>query len=140
MASRRARDAVLEKIVAAAVDAPEVTALWLEGPSLAAARDPKGPFDLHLAVPDPDFDLFARGHESFLRAGGVLASHEDDRAAADGWFCRVRFPEGVSAAVMIERQSLLAKRLRRAVVPLVDKTWGGLRSVMAFAAGHEMGA
>ena len=129
----------MSQLILDAVDAFSVGALWLEGDSPEKARRPAGALDLHAAVADPDLDGFWKAHESFLRRGGLMRAHEDEQGANGSWICRASFPEGVKIVFTVERQSLLAKRPRKAVVPLADKTGGQLRFVMSFAAGHEMG-
>lgn len=139
MPSRKDVAVVLDKLTLAAGESPAVAALWLEGDSPAAARAPAGPLDLHAAISDPDMDLFFRAHESFARSAGVLRDHEDEKAANDGWLCRFALSGGVRVAFSIERKSLLGKRLRKAVVPVVDKTGGQLRFVLSYASSHPTG-
>ncbi len=139
MPARKDLAVLLDKLALAAGDSPAVAALWLEGESAAAARAPAGPLDLHVAVADPDMDAFFRGHESFARSAGILKDHEDEKAANDGWLCRFALSGGVRVALSIERKSLLAKRTRKAVVPVVDKTGGQLRFVLSYASSHPMG-
>lgn len=131
---------MLTKLSLAAEGTPLVAALWLEGETPAAARAPSGEIDLHASVADPDFEAFFRAHESFARSAGVLRFHEDEKGPNDGWICRFAFSGGVRVSFSIERKSLLAKRLRKAVVPLVDKTGGQLRFVMSFDSKHLLGA
>ena len=145
MAVRRELVRVLSQLILAAEGSPSVAALWLEGASAQEARFPDGPLDLHAAVADPDMEPFFRVHESFLKAAGALKEHEDEKAVNDGWLCRFSMAGagagsgGVRGIFSIERKSLLAKRFRRALVPLVDKSGGQLRFVMTFAKGHEAG-
>lgn len=140
MAARKDLAAVLTKLSLAAQDAPLVASLWLEGESPWAARAPEGELDLHASVADPDFEAFFRAHESFARSAGVLKFHEDEKASNDGWLCRFGLSGGVRISFSIERKSLLAKRLRKAVVPLVDKSGGQLRFVLSYASTHPTGS
>ncbi len=140
MPSRKDLASILDKLALAAGESPAIAAVWLEGESASSARAPAGPLEIHVAVADPDMDPFFRVHESFARSAGVLRDHEDEKAANDGWLCRFALAGGVRVALSIERKSLLAKRLRKAVVPIVDKTGGNLRFVLSYASSHPMGA
>ena len=140
MPSRKDLADILGKLAIAAVESPLVTSLWLEGESAAAARAPTGPLDLHASVADPDFEAFFRAHESFARSAGMLKDHEDEKGPCDGWLCRFALAGGIRVVFSVERKSLIAKRVRKAVVPLVDKTGGQIRFVLTYASTHPMGA
>lgn len=139
MSSRKDVDRLVGKLLGAAVEDGRLSCLWLEGGSVEEALHPSGPLAVHAAFEDPDLADFFRTHASFLRSAGQVLSHEDENAPNDGHLCRASFPGGIRVLLAMERRSLLAKRLRRAVVPLEDKTGGQLRHVLSFAPGHEMG-
>ena len=139
MASRSDLQKMIRRLVLASAADGRVSCLWLEGDSLADAQSPSNAIDAHVALADPDHEPFFRGHESFLRSCGTVVEHEDEEVPNGGRLCMASFPGNVRVRLSMERRSLLAKRLRKAVVPLEDKMGGQLRYVLSYAPGHQMG-
>ena len=133
MPGRKAVDALLNRMVLGSAGDPRVKALWRESPGAGT------PLDLHVMLADPDFGPFIREHEAFLRGCGGLVSHEDAAGPVGGVLCRAVFAGGVRLHFSMERASQIAKRTRKAVIPLDDKTGGQLRHAMSFESGRDEG-
>lgn len=124
---------VLNRLVAAAVADERVKACWSEGETPGACLPPfAGPIDLHIATSDPLFDALSADHAAWLGAGGKVLSHRDADAPVFARACAAELEGGVKVALTIERLSLVPKRPRAHVAPLVDKT-GQVRYVMDFS-------
>jgi hypothetical protein len=133
MASRSAGEvygAMVDRLVKAASADGRVKALWLEGGTLAELRRPYRRLEVHLASDEPDFPSLAAELEGFIGAGGLTSPRWSDVPR----FARQLegLLEGFPITAVLEKSSLLAKRPRSAVVPLVDKT-GHLCHVMDFS-------
>jgi hypothetical protein len=121
----------VDRLVSRVTADQRVRALWLEGDSLKEVRRPYRRLEAHLACDEPDFPAVLADMESLIAPPESLA--------AQRWSDTPRFArkleallEGLPIAVVIEKTSLLAKRPRSAVLPLVDKT-GHLCHVMDFS-------
>lgn len=123
----RAATAILVRL---AGETEEIRMLWLEGPDRAALCLPPERLEAHLATDDPRFAGLFAGHARILEALGA-AAHEDSDAPCAGKLCRASLAGGHPFELVFERLSLLAKRPRAAVKPLVDKT-GHLRHVLDY--------
>ena len=124
---------VLNRFVAAAVADDRVKACWTEGKTPEGCLPPfPGPIDLHVATSDPLFDALAADHAAWLAAGGKVVAHRDADAPVFARACEAELEGGVKVALTIERLSLIPKRPRAHVAPLVDKT-GQVRYVMDFS-------
>jgi hypothetical protein len=124
---------VLNRLVAAAVADDRVKACWSEGDSARGCLPPfAGPIDLHIATSDPLFDALTADHAAWLAAGGKVVSHRDADAPVFARACEAELEGGVKVALTIERLSLIPKRPRAHVAPLVDKT-GQVRYVMDYS-------
>ncbi len=123
---------VLQRWVDLVLPDPRVKALWLEGETPPALRDPRPPLDLHVAAEEPDFESVFAGHEALLAAAGPVESHRDGPAHPDARECRARIAGLGEVVLTVERMSLLSKRPRAAVTPLVDRS-GKLRFVLDYS-------
>jgi hypothetical protein len=127
------QQAVLNRLVAAAVADDRVKACWTEAGRAAGCFPPfAGAIDLHLATNDPLFDALAAGHADFLAAGGRVMSHRDADAPVFARACEAELEGGLKVGLTIERLSLVPKRPRAHVAMLVDKI-GQVRYVMDFS-------
>jgi hypothetical protein len=127
------QQAVLNRLVAAAVADDRVKACWTEGETAPGCFPPfAGPIDLHVATSDPLFDALAADHAAFLAAGARVVAHRDADAPVFARACAAELEGGVRVALTIERLSLIPKRPRAHVAPLVDKTHQ-VRYVMDFS-------
>ncbi|MCI0341188.1 MAG: hypothetical protein L0216_08545 [Planctomycetales bacterium] len=132
MAEANAIREVLQRWVDRVLPDVRVKALWLEGETPRALRDPRPPLDLHAAAEEPDFAAVFTGHEALLAAAGPVEAHRDGPAAPDARECRARIRGLGEVVLTVERMSLLAKRPRAAVTPLVDRS-GKLRFVLDYS-------
>lgn len=108
-----------------------IRAMWLEGRDRLTAWSDEGGLDLHVAVEDPDFDAVWGSHDRWLAGVVDVLTHEDAPAPVDGQACVATLREGGTVVLTVERASLLAKRLRTFVVPLLDRS-GRLRFVLSY--------
>lgn len=129
-ASAELQQAVLNRLVAAAVADDRVKACWTEAGTAAGCFPPfVGAVDLHLATSDPLFDALAAGHAGFLAAGARVVAHRDADAPVFARACEAELEGGLRVGLTIERLSLVPKRPRAYFVMLVDKI-GQVRYVM----------
>ena len=129
-ASAELQQAVLNRLVAAAVADDRVKACWTEAATAAGCFPPfVGAVDLHLATSDPLFDALAAGHAGFLAAGARVVAHRDADAPVFARACEAELEGGLKVGLTIERLSLVPKRPRAYFVMLVDKI-GQVRYVM----------
>lgn len=122
--------AVDRLVLAAAADA-RLRAVWLEGATLPEVRRPYTRLEVHLACDEPDFPAVVAGLEALAGGLGTLTSPRwsDVPRFARQLDCLL---DGAPATLVLEKSSLLAKRPRAVVVPLVDKT-GHLCHVLDFS-------
>lgn len=123
----------LARVTDAAVADDRVFACWTEGDSPQACFPPfAGAVDLHIGTPEPFFEALAADHVKLLSAGGKVVAHRDADAPVNARTCAAEMEGGLWVALTIERLSLLAKRPRAFIAPLVDKTQQ-LRYVMDYS-------
>lgn len=113
--------ALLDKLTDHAATDPKVKALWIEGPVVQDLRRPLPRLEVHLAADEPHWPALVAEIEPALQGFGPLAQprwSDTQRLARqlDALF------HGAPVIVIVERTALLAKRKRRAVKSLVDKT------------------
>jgi hypothetical protein len=121
-------DAIADRLVDLAVQEGRIRALWVEADALRELRRPYAKLEVHLAADEPQFPGLIADLEKLL--GGVL--RVENRGVREAQrFARqfdLRLSEkgaaapGLPLALIVEQTSLLAKRPRAHVVPLVDKT------------------
>lgn len=127
------QQAFLARLTDAAVADERVFACWTEGETPQGCFPPfAGAVDLHVGTPEPFFDALAADHVKLLSAGGRVASHRDADAPVNARACAAELEGGLRVTLTIERMSLLPKRPRAFIAPLVDKTQQ-LRYVMDYS-------
>jgi len=127
------------RLVDIVIEDPRIQALWIEADSQQALRRPFGPVTIHAVASEPDFPALVGAVEEILIQTGAEVENprwSDTPRHARQLDAEValevdgnRLVEGVT--LVIECAAFLAKRPRRAVVPLVDKTTH-LTHVMSF--------
>ena len=120
---------VVDRMRERVLEDPTVRAFWIEGGEAEDLRRPYRRLDLRLGVQDPDFEALASRVDSLLQSAGLEVTCEKEPVDLDGLRVRVRLESGVSFELWIERMSLVGKRSRRCVLPLIDKT-GQFRQVL----------
>lgn len=118
------QQAFLSRVTDAAVADDRVFACWTEGDTPQGCFPPfAGAVDLHVGTIDPLFDALAADHATLLGAGGGrVVSHRDADAPLFSKVCEAELEGGVRVRLTLERMSLVPKRARAYVAPLVDKT------------------
>lgn len=117
------QQAFLSRITDAAVADERVFACWTEGATPQGCFPPfAGAVDLHLGTTDPLFDAVAADHAAFLGKAGRVLAHRDADAPVFARACEAELEGGLRVTLTIERLSLVTKRPRACIAPLVDKT------------------
>ena len=127
-----------DRLVALATGDARIRALWIEA---GTPRELRRPFDrvtVHTVADEPDFPALVEGFEALLAVAGARvedARWSDTVRCARQLDARITIPGDAPRAgpvtFIIECSAFLAKRPRRAVAPLVDKTCH-LTHVMSF--------
>ncbi len=131
-------DEVADRSIDLALGESRVRALWAEADALADLRRPYRKLELHLAADEPDFPGLVTDLESLLASRFLLQSDgvSDTERLAKQFDLRLGEPGAeraeLSLTIILEQTSLLAKRPRAHVVPLLDKT-NHLTHVMDFS-------
>jgi len=124
-------DDVADRLLGWALSRCDVRALWLEGGSLEEIRRPYGRLAVHLAADEPDFQAIVVALREGLPA--LLGARITSEGEARRFAREFRLEAGDLAWMLIaERTSMLAKRPRAHVVPLLDRT-SHLTHVMDFS-------
>lgn len=131
--------AFVRRLSLLATEDPRIRALWVEGPTPLAARDypalaAEGALDLRMATEDPSFDAVIGDAEAMLAKAAAVASAAWSDAPFEGRRLDATLEGGLAVAITVERLSLVGKRPRDAIEPIVDKT-GMLREVVNIARG-----
>jgi len=122
---------LVDRLVSSGVDDRRLRALWLEGATREELLPPYRRLEIHIATDEPDFDGLLSDLEALIAGQGELQ--------VKGWSDTPRFArelqgllDGQPITVIMEKTCFLAKRPRRAVSSLLDKT-GHLYHVMDFS-------
>lgn len=110
----------------------DVRALWVEGAVAEETRRPYPVLELHVAADEPSFPGLLASVQAAARdrLGAELVSCVD--AVCRARELRFRQADGRTWALFAERTSMLPKRPRAHVAPLLDRT-GHLTHVMDFS-------
>lgn len=113
--------ALLDHLIPHATQDAKVRALWIEAPVLSELRRPLLRLELHFAADEPHWAALVGEIEGALLGFGALADARwsDTQRLARRLDATI---DGATIAVIVEKTALLAKRKRRAVKTLVDKT------------------
>lgn len=135
-------DELVDRLVALAIENPQVRALWVEAESMRELRRPYGKVTIHAMASEPDFQsLTGQWMDLLSKAVQVRTSSWRDTVRnarqLEAELSLEGFPRPEKATFVIECAAFLAKRPRRAVVALVDKT-GHLLHVMDFSRRQEL--
>jgi hypothetical protein len=129
-------DDIVDRVLRWALDVPSVRALWLESNSPAGVRRPYAAIELHLAADEPDFACLLGELPGALESllGVRLLDIRDAPRFARELELESRGIRGDNMpwTLIVERTSMLAKRRRICVAPLLDKT-NHLTHVMDFS-------
>ena len=120
---------VVDGLIPLALKDPRICILWLEGDSLEQVRRPYERLDLRMAAMDPDFDPLYGDRQTIFERIAPGAMIEEEPVEFEGRRAQVTLPSGTRFRVTFERMSLLGKKGRAEVAPLVDKT-GQFRFVL----------
>jgi hypothetical protein len=129
---------LIDRLIAVAIEDRRIRALWIEAETPRELRRPYGRVTVHAVADEPDFQSLAGDWERIL-ARGAGAGVRDPRWSETPRSARLLEAEiaieglgSAPARFVIECSAFLAKRPRRSVVVLADKT-GHLLHVMDFA-------
>jgi hypothetical protein len=132
---------LVDRLIAAAAEDARVRALWIEGDSMPALRRPFGRVAVHAMADEPEFPALVAAWPGILeRSGADLSKARWSDAPRNARQLDAEFRlRGLSGAAVpltcvIECSAFLAKRPRKAVLPLVDKTCH-LTHMMTFVRG-----
>lgn len=127
---------IVDRMVVWAIGRDDVRALWVEGDAAGDVRRPYPALRLHVAADEPEFPPLVDALPGVIgeALGATLLSAED----AIRWARELRFrmPDGRAWTLIAERTSMLAKRPRAHVAPLLDRTHH-LTHVMDFSRRRE---
>lgn len=131
MASDRPRElaSLVDRLIPVVLADPRIWVLWIEGDLPDEVRRPYRDLDLRMAAMDPDFEGLVADHLAILSRVAPVASHADEDADFEARRCKATLASGTILVLTLERMSLLGKRGRAEVVPIVDKT-GRFRTVL----------
>ena len=121
---------LVDRLVDAVIDDDRVRALWIEGKTQKELRRPFGRVTVHLDADEPDFPGLVGDLENILalvsaRVDAARWSDTTRKARQLDTSIELQTEEGPfqgEVTFVVECSAFLAKRPRRAVVPLVDKT------------------
>jgi hypothetical protein len=124
-------DELADLLLQWALEEPEIRALWIEGESLDGVRRPYRDLAAHIAADEPSYaSLLDRTPQALeTRLGARVVRMDDTPRFAKKLQVDTR---GLPWTLIVEKTSLLAKRPRAHVVPLLDRT-GHLTHVMDFS-------
>ena len=121
---------LVDRLVDAVIDDDRVRALWIESETPKELRRPFGRVTVHLDADEPDFPGLVGDLENILAGASA-------RVSAPRWSDTTRNARQLDASIelqtdegrhqgnvtfVVECSAFLAKRPRKAIVPLVDKT------------------
>lgn len=121
---------LVDRLVDAVIEDDRARALWIEGETLQQLRRPFGRVRVHLDADEPAFPELVEGLENLLSGISVKVS-------APRWSDTIRNARQLDASIeiqtdgdplqgeitfVVECSAFLAKRRRKAVLPIVDKT------------------
>ncbi|MBI4613271.1 MAG: hypothetical protein HY720_06640 [Planctomycetes bacterium] len=131
MASDRSREltSLVDGLIPVVLADPRIRVLWIEGDLPDEVRRPYRELDLRMAAMDPDFAGLVADHGAILSRVAPVASHADEDADFEGKRCKATLASGARLVLTLERMSLVGKRSRAEVVPIVDKT-GRFRTIL----------
>ncbi len=132
---------LVDRLIDVAIDDDRFRALWIEADDRKALRRPFGPVTIHAVADEPDFPALVAAIEGILAGVGATvknAAWSDTNRNARQLDATVELAldgHRVEGAIrfIVECSAFLAKRPRRAVAALVDKT-NHLIHVMDFSA------
>lgn len=110
---------------------PRIWVIWVEGDRLEDVRRPYAALDLRLGVMDPDFQAVRLAIPDLVASAGRARVASDPREIPfDGVAWRAEsLGSGRAFDLTLERMSLVGKKPRAFVTPIVDRT-GRFRAVL----------
>lgn len=130
---------LVDRLVVVAIDDSRIQGLWIEGDNQKSLRRPFDKATIHAMANEPDFQPLVDGWEELITSTGCALENSvwsDTRRNARQLVAKISIGDDSSDSIkvtfVLECAAFLAKRPRKAVVPLVDKT-NHLTHVMDFS-------